>query len=119
MDKLIVTCSWPELKQVYLYCTLQTIQLNKNGAKWLNCKFVRLELNNTNQLIIHQVDGRSSFAFRLNTTLTIKNPNVLAKLLPKRIKNKQIKQCKIYGHREITTTDQHVLIFDLDCLSSH
>lgn len=119
MDKLFVTYSWPELKQVYLHCTLQNIQLNKNGVKWLNCKFVRLELNNKNQLIIHQVDGRSPFAFKLNTTLTITDPNVLAKLLPKRIKNKQIKQSKIYGHREITTTNQHVLIFDLDCISSH
>lgn len=119
MDKLLVTYSWPELKQVYLHCTLQNIQLNKNGVKWLNCKFVRLELNNKNQLIIHQVDGRSPFAFPLNTTLTITDPNVLAKLLPKRIKNKQIKQAKIYGHREITTTNQHVLIFDLDCLSNH
>lgn len=114
VDKLFVTYSWPELKQVYLTCTLQNIQLNKNGVKWLNCKFVRLELNNKNQLLIHQVDGRSPFAFELNTTLTITKPSVLAKLLPKRIKNKQIKQAKIYGHREITTTNQHVLIFDLN-----
>lgn len=116
MDKILVTYSWPELKQVYLHCTLQKIQLNKNGVKWLNCKFVRLELNNKNQLLIHKVDGRSPFAFRVNTTLTITNPNDVAKLLPKRIKNKQLKQYIIYGHREITTDNQHVLIFDLESI---
>lgn len=114
MDKLFVTYSWPKLKQVSLTCTLQNIHLNKNGVKWLNCKFVRLELNNKNQLLIHPVDGRSQFAFRVDTTLTITDPNVLAKLLPKRIKNKQITQHTIYGQREITIANQHVLIFDLE-----
>ena len=113
MDKICRTYAWPELKQVQLDCTLHRIQLNKNGVQWLNCNFVCLKINNKHQLIIQQVDGRSPFAFALSTTLTITNSEALAKILPQRIKNKHVRQTKIYGHRDITKTNQPVLIFDL------